>query len=94
MIIYIVYEKFYADFENGEDDAVFIECGYKNKGKATRKAKELMEQAKANHFYIDENIKNKRNPFKKNKLVDFYKEKNDQEKKVSSIVIEEIKLIA
>ena len=30
MVIYIVYQKFYADFENGEDDALFIECGYKN----------------------------------------------------------------
>ena len=23
MVIYIVYQKFYADFENGEDDALF-----------------------------------------------------------------------
>ena len=42
MVIYIVYQKFYADFENGEDDALFIECGYKNKRKAVKKAKELM----------------------------------------------------
>ena len=38
MVIYIVYQKFYADFENGEDDALFIECGYKNKRKAVKKA--------------------------------------------------------
>ena len=42
MIIYVVYEQFYADFENGEDDCVFIECGYKNRRKAIKKAKELM----------------------------------------------------
>lgn len=94
MIIYVVYEQFYADFENGEDDIVFIECGYKNRRKAIKKAKELMNQAKSNHLYIDEDITNKRNPFKKNNLVDFYKEEVDQEQKVSSIVIEETKLIA
>lgn len=94
MVIYIVYEKFYADYENGEDDAVFIECSYKNKKKAIRKAKALMHQAKQNHFYIDENVTNKRNPFKRNNLVDFYKEEMDQEQKVSSIVIEQTKLVA
>ena len=52
MVIYIVYQKFYADFENGEDDALFIECGYKNKRKAVKKAKELMNQAKSSHLYI------------------------------------------
>lgn len=56
MVIYIVYQKFYADFENGEDDALFIECGYKNKRKAVKKAKELMNQAKSSHLYIDEDI--------------------------------------
>ena len=60
MVIYIVYQKFYADFENGEDDALFIECGYKNKRKAVKKAKELMNQAKSSHLYIDEDIRNKR----------------------------------
>ena len=50
MVIYIVYQKFYADFENGEDDALFIECGYKNKRKAVKKAKELMNQAKSSHY--------------------------------------------
>ena len=64
MIIYIVYQKFYADFENGLDDEVYIECGYKNKRKAVKKAKELMNHAKSNHLYIDEDIRNKRNPFK------------------------------
>ena len=39
MVIYIVYQKFYADFENGEDDALFIECGYKNRGKQLKKQK-------------------------------------------------------
>ena len=52
MVIYIVYQKFYADFENGEDDALFIECGYKNKRKAVKKAKELMNQAKEIHLKI------------------------------------------
>lgn len=94
MIIYVVYEKFYSDFENGEDDKVYIECGCKNKKKAIKKAKALMNVAKQNHLYIDENIINKRNPFKKNNLVDFYKEENDQEQKVSSIVIESTKLVA
>lgn len=94
MVIYIVYQKFYADFENGEDDAVFIECGYKNKRRAVKKAQELMNQAKSHHLYIDEDIRNKRNPFKNNNRVDFYKEENEQEDRVSSIIMEEIKLIA
>ena len=94
MIIYIVYQKFYADFENGLDDEVYIECGYKNKRKAVKKAKELMNHAKSNHLYIDEDIRNKRNPFKNNNWVDLYKEENEQEERVSSIVMEEIKLVA
>ena len=94
MVIYVVYEKFYSDFENGEDDKVFIESGFKNKKKAIKKAKALMNIAKQNHLYIDENIINKRNPFKRNNLVDFYKEEIDQEQKVSSIVIESTKLVA
>ena len=79
MVIYVVYEKYYSDFDNGEDDAVFIECSYKNKKKAIRKARALMNEAKSNHLYIDENIINKRNPFKRNNLVDFYKEKTNKE---------------
>lgn len=94
MIIYIVYQKFYADIENGLDDEVYIECGYKNKRKAVKKAKELMNQAKSNHLYIDEDIRNKRNPFKNNNWVDLYKEENEQEERVSSIIMEEIKLVA
>ena len=83
-----------ADFENGEDDALFIECGYKNKRKAVKKAKELMNQAKSSHLYIDEDIRNKRNPFKNNNWVDLYKEETEQEERIGSIVMEEIKLIA
>lgn len=94
MVIYIVYQKFYADFENGEDDEVYIECGYKNKRKAVKKAKEILNQAKSNHLYVDEYIKNKRNPFKNNNVVDLYKEKQQQEYRVSSVVMEEIKLVA
>jgi len=94
MVIYIVYEKFYSDFENGEDDAIFIECSFKSKKKAIKKANALMNEVKSRHLYIDENIKNKKNPFKKNNLVDFYKEEIGQEQKVSSIGIEETKLVA
>lgn len=94
MIIYIVYQKYYADFENGEDDAIYIENGYKNKGKAVKKAKELVNIAKSNHLYVDEDIKNKRNPFKNNNWVDLYKQETDQEERVSSVVMEEIKLVA
>ena len=93
MIIYVIYQKFYADFENGEDDAVFIECGYKNRRKAIRKAKELLNKAKSN-FYIDNDIKNKKNPFKNTNCVDLYKEEEEQENRVSSIVMEKIKLVA
>ena len=93
MVIYIIYQKFYADFETGEDEAVFIECGYKNRRKAIRKAKELVNKAKTN-FYIDNSIKNKKNPFKTTNCVDLYKEKEEQENKVSSVVMEEIKLVA
>ena len=94
MKIYLIYEKFYADYENGEDDAVFIECAYTNKRKAIKKTKELVKQKKAYQLYIDEQIKNKKNPFKNNNFVDFYSDKVNQEKKVSSIIMEEIKLVA
>ena len=50
MVIYIVYQKFYADFENGEDDALFIECGYKNKRKAVKKSKRTNEPSKIKSF--------------------------------------------
>lgn len=94
MIIYLVYQKFYADFENGEDDAVFIENGYKNRRKAVKKAKEMLNKAKSSYLYIDEDIRNKRNPFKNNNWVDLYKKETEQEERVSSIIIEETKLIA
>ena len=45
MVIYIVYQKFYADFEKGTDDLVFIESGYKNKRKAVKKFSILMKSA-------------------------------------------------
>lgn len=93
MIIYIVYQKYYADFENGEDDQVYIECGYKNKRKAIKKAKELVNKAKS-YLYIDNSIRNKRNPFKNTNCVDLYKEKEEQEQKVGSVILEEIKLVA
>ncbi len=93
MVIYIIYQKFYADFETGEEDKTYIECGYKNKGRATKKAKELLSKAQK-YFYIDNYVKNKRNPFKNTNCVDLYKEKEEQENKVTSIVIEEIKLVA
>ena len=93
MIIYIVYERLFADLENGEDNAVYINKAYRSKRKAIKKAKELMKEAKK-YFYIDENIQKLNNPFKKNNVVDFYKEKQNQEKKISSIIIEETKLIA
>lgn len=93
MVIYLVYQQFYADFENGEDDVVFIEKAYKNKRKAIRKAKELVNLTKKD-FYIDEELKDKKNPFKNNNCVDFYKEERNQESRTSSIVLEETKLIA
>ena len=94
MVIYVVYEKFYSDFENGEDDDIYIQCSFKNKRKAIKMAKALMNNAKSNNLYLDETIINKKNPFKKNNVVDFYKEKKDQEQKVSSIGIEATKLVA
>lgn len=53
-----------------------------------------MNQAKSSHLYIDEDIRNKRNPFKNNNWVDLYKEETEQEERIGSIVMEEIKLIA
>ena len=61
---------------------------------AVKKAKELMNQAKSSHLYIDEDIRNKRNQFKNNNWVDLYKEETEQEERIGSIVMEEIKLIA
>lgn len=94
MKIYLVYEQFHADWSNGEDDEVFIENAYKNKRKAVKKAKELLNKAKADSYFIDESHKNRKNPFKNNNCVDLYREESDQETKVRSIVIEETKLVA
>lgn len=93
MVIYLVYQQFYADYENGEDDAVFIEKAYKTRKKAVKKAKELVKEAKKESF-IDNDFKEVRNPFKNSNLVDFYKEKENQEFRTSTIVLEEIKLVA
>ena len=43
---------------------------------------------------MDDCIKNKRNPLKHNNWIDFYKEKENQETKVSSVIYEELKLVA
>lgn len=94
MIIYLVYEKDYADFENGEDDNVWINSAYKSRRKAIKKAKLLLQNAKKRKLYVDEDIQNKRNPFKNNNWVDFYKQETNQEYRVSSIIIEETKLVA
>lgn len=94
MNIYIVYKKEYADFENGEPDDVYIYDAYKSKKRAIRKAKALMNEMKSNKLYIDEDIRNTKNPFKRNNWVDFYKESEDQSEIVSSIILEEKKLIA
>lgn len=94
MKIYLVYEQFYADWSNGEDDEVFIENAYKSKRKAMKKAKELLSKAKEDSYFIDEDQRNRKNPFKNNSCVDLYIEESDQETKVISIVIEETKLVA
>lgn len=41
-----------------------------------------MNQAKSSHLYIDEDIRNKRNPFKNNNWVDLYKEETEQEERI------------
>ena len=94
MIIYLVYERDYADFERGFDDEVWINSAYKSKRKAIRKAKALLRDASKRNLYVDEDIPNKKNPFKNNNWVDFYKQETDQECRVSSIIIEETKLVA
>lgn len=94
MIVYVVYEMNYADIEKGTDDNISFCGAYKNKRKAMKKAKELVNNAKNDNLYIDNYIQNKRNPFKKNNCVDFYHDNNCQDYRVSSIVMEETKLIA
>lgn len=45
-------------------------------------------------IFNEMNVSNQNNPFRKDNIVDFYKEETDQETKVSSIVIESTKLVA
>ena len=94
MVISVVYKKDYADFENGEDDEISISSAYKNRRKAVKRAKDLLNEFKQKNLYLDEEIKNKRNPFKNNNCVDFYKQRTNQEYRTNSIIIEETKLIA
>lgn len=94
MVIYIVYEMNYADFETGSDDSVSFCGAYKSRKKAMRKAKQLVKNAQKDNLFIDNYIDNKRNPFKRNNWVDFYHYDSCQDYKVTSIVMEETKLIA
>ncbi len=94
MNIYIVYEMNYADFETGLDDNISFCGAYKNKRKAMRKAKELMKKAQKDNLYVDNYISNKKNPFKRNNCVDFYHDDDCQDYRVTSIIMEETKLIA
>lgn len=93
MKIYVIYQQYYADFENGEDDAVYMCAAYKNKRKAAKKGIALIKEEKRNHC-IDKNIKNNRNPFKSSNRVDFYTSREEQTDKVTSIFIEKMKLVA
>ena len=92
MKVYLVYEKYFADWSNGKKDNVLIECAFKKKRRAVKKAKELIRN-EAKNFYFDVKIQKKRNPFKRRKEVKFYKNK-DKEKLSGSVVLEEIKLVA
>lgn len=94
MVIYIVYEMNYADFETGLDDNISFFEAYKGKRKARRKAKQLMKKAQKDNLFIDNYISNKKNPFKNNDLVDFYHDEECQDYRVSSIGMKELKLIA
>jgi len=94
MIIYVVCEMNYADFETGLDDNVSFCKAYKSKKRAIKKAKELMRQAQKEDLHVDREISNKKNPFKKNNCVDFYHDNECQDYKVSSIIMEETKLVA
>ncbi len=94
MIIYLVYEMNYSDLETGLDDSISFCAAYKNKKRAMKKAKQLMRDAQKDNLHIDNNIENKKNPFKRNNCVDFYHDNDCQDYKVTSIVMEETKLIA
>ena len=94
MIIYLVYEMNYADLETGLDDSISFCAAYKNKKRAIKKAKELMRNAQKDNLHMDNYISNKKNPFKRNNWVDFYHDDNCQDYRVTSIILEETKLIA
>lgn len=94
MIIYLVCEMNYADFETGLDDNMSFCGAYKNKRKAIKKAKELIKNAQKDNLYMDNYISNQKNPFKRNNCVDFYHDNENQDYRVTSIIMEETKLIA
>lgn len=94
MNIYVIYEKNYVDYKTGLDDNISFLVAYKNKRKAIRKAKELIKNAKEDRLFMDNQIENKRNPFKKCNTVDFYYDKEYQDCVVTTIGMEETKLIA
>ena len=93
MIIYVVYEMNYADLETGADDNVSFCGAYRNKRKAMKRTRELMNNAKKDNLYIDKCIEYQKNPFKRNNWVDFYHDEECQDYRVTSIVMEETKLI-
>lgn len=93
MIVYVVYEMNYVDFETGLDDSVSY-CVTRNKRKAQKEANKLVNKAKNDNLYMDKTISNKKNPFKRNNRVDFYHDDECQDYKVTSIGFEETKLIA
>ena len=90
MIIYLVCEMNYADFETGLDDNISFCWAYKNKRKAIKKAKELIKNAQKDNLYMDNYISNQKNPFKRNNCVDFYHDNENQDYRVTSIIMEEI----
>ena len=94
MKIYVVYEKNYVDFKTGMDDTLLFCGAYKSRKKAMRKAKALIKAAKADDLFMDKQIVNKRNPFKNCSYVDFYHDARDQDYVVTTIGMEETKLIA
>lgn len=94
MIVYVVYEINHADFETGLDGSILFYNTYKNKRKAQKKAKELVNKAKEDDLYMDNDIQNKKNPFKRTNIVDFYHDDECQDYKVTSIGLEETKLVA
>lgn len=53
-----------------------------------------MKKAQKDNLYVDNYISNKKNPFKRNNCVDFYHDNDCQDYRVTSIIMEETKLIA